>query len=88
METGKSTWKANIIPVYKKGTKEDPGNCRLVSLTSVPRKVMKWLNLEITCRHMKKKIIWSSQHGFTKGKSCLINRISFCNEMTALVGGG
>ncbi|PKU29549.1 rna-directed dna polymerase from mobile element jockey-like [Limosa lapponica baueri] len=35
-----------------------------------------------------KKIIRSSQHGFTKGKSCLTNLINFCDEMTGLVEEG
>ncbi|PKU33573.1 rna-directed dna polymerase from mobile element jockey- hypothetical protein [Limosa lapponica baueri] len=61
--------KANVTPVFKKGKKEDPGNYRLVSLTSIPGKMMERLILGIISKHMEeKKAIRSSQHGFTKGK--------------------
>ena len=35
-----------------------------------------------------KKVIGSSQHGFTKGKSCLISMITFYDETTGLVDEG
>ena len=41
--------KANVTPVFKKG-KEDPANYRLVSLISVPGKVMEQLILDIMCK--------------------------------------
>ncbi|PKU44177.1 rna-directed dna polymerase from mobile element jockey- hypothetical protein [Limosa lapponica baueri] len=64
--------KANAIPVFKKGKKEDPGNYRLVSLTSIPGKMREQLVLGITSKHTEeKKTIRSSQHGLTKRKSCL-----------------
>ena len=58
--------KADVTPVFRKGKKEDPGNYRPVSLTSVPGKVMEQLILETISRHMKD--IRSCQQGFTKGK--------------------
>ncbi|TRZ08584.1 hypothetical protein HGM15179_018520 [Zosterops borbonicus] len=48
-------------------------------------KMMEQLMLEITSRQLKnKKIIRSSKHGFTKGKSYLTNLIHFYNETTSL----
>jgi len=36
-----SDWrKRNIVPIFKKGRKEDPGNYQPVSFTSVPGKAM------------------------------------------------
>ncbi|GAB0205010.1 mitochondrial enolase superfamily member 1 [Grus japonensis] len=75
--------KASVTPVFKKGRKEDPGNYRPVSLTSIPGKVMEQLILEVISKHVEeKKVVNSGQHGFTKGKSCLINLIAPCHGMT------
>ena len=78
--------KANVTPVFKKGKKEDPGNYRPISLTSIPGKVMEQLILDVIKKQVEeKKVIRSSQHGFIKGKSCLTNLIAFYNGMTGWV---
>lgn len=67
----------------KKGKKEDPGKYQPTSLTSIPGKVMMHLTLEVISIHMDDKMIKISQHGVTKGKSCLANLTAFCDEITA-----
>jgi len=49
-------------------------NNRTVNLTSVPRKIMKQVLVEILLKYMEnKEVIRDSQHDLTEGKSCLIN---------------
>ncbi|GAB0190170.1 mitochondrial enolase superfamily member 1 [Grus japonensis] len=80
---------ANVMFIYKKGQKEDPGNYRLVSLTSVPRKVMEQIILSAITQHVQvNQVIRPSQHGFIKGRSCLTNLISFYDKETCLVDKG
>ena len=67
---------ANVTPLIKKGYREELGNYRPVSLTSVVGKVLETLIKDRMRNHLNKyKLIKGSQHGFTKGSSCLTNEV-------------
>ena len=83
-------WKeANIIPLFKKGSRNKSVNYRPVSLTSV---ICKLLETNIRDHMMdfliKHKLINPTQHGFLKVRSCLTNLLCFFEETTEWVDDG
>ena len=80
---------ASVIPIHKKGGKEDPGNYSPVSPTSVPGKVMEQFILSAIMQHLQDgQGIRPSQYGFRRGRSCLTNLIFFYDQVIHLVDAG
>jgi len=74
-------WKlANVVPIFKKGSKNDVQNYRPISLTCLVMKVFE--------RIIKEKLISLTinlidprQHGFLEHKSCTTNMVDFCDSL-------
>ena len=79
-------WKLqNISPLFKKGSKDDPGNYRPISLTSVPGKMLESIIADDMMSHLEhNKLILDSQHGFRRGRSCLTNLVDFFHDMFSI----
>ena len=83
-------WKeANIIPLFKKGSRNKSENYRPVSLTSVICKLLERLIKDHMMDFLvKHKLLNSSQHGFLKARSCLTNMLCFLEEITKWIDMG
>ena len=83
-------WKeANIIPLFKKGSRNKYVNYRPVSLTSVIFKLLETIIRDHMMDFLlKHKLLNHSQHGFLKARSCLTNLLCFFEEITKWVDEG
>jgi hypothetical protein len=83
-------WKlANVVPIYKKGSKAAAGNYRPISLTCICCKIMESiLKTDILAHLHNNGIITKSQHGFTRGRSCATNLLEFMEPVTAAADEG
>ena len=83
-------WKeANIIPLFKKCSRNKYVNYRPASLTSVICKLLETIIRDHMMDFLiKHKLINPSQHGFLKAISCLTNLLCFLEEITKWVDDG
>ena len=83
-------WKeANIIPLFKKGSRNKSENYRPASLTSVICKLLERLAKDnMVDFFVKHELLNSSQHGFLKARSCLTNMLCFLEEITKWIDEG
>jgi Reverse transcriptase (RNA-dependent DNA polymerase) len=77
-------WKqANVVPIYKKGSKSDPNNYRPISLTCVCCRVMESVLKDDIVAHLSRnKVISNSQQGFRAGRFCTSNLMEFFEVVT------
>ena len=85
LETGEVPveWKrAEVVPIYKSGSKEEPLNYRPVSLTSVVCKICERVIKKNWIRFLEdRKLLSDHQFGFRKGRSCVTNLLSFYSRV-------
>ena len=78
-----SEWKeANITPLFKKVSRNNPENYRPVSLTSVVCKVLETVISDHMVEFLvKHKLINTYHHGFLEARSCLTNLLCFWKKL-------
>ena len=83
-------WKlGNIIALFKKGDKSDPGNYRPVSLTSVVGKLMEEIVRKVIVGHkIQNKLFSDKQFGFISGISSTLQLLIVMDEWTEILDNG
>ena len=83
-------WKlANIVAVFKKGSKSLPENYRPISLTCVLCRVMESFLKEAIMEHLlKNNLLSPRQHGFISGRSTVTQLLSYLDSCIKNVANG
>ena len=74
-------WKtAAVVPLLKKGNRNEPNNYKPVSLTCVCSKLLEHIVYSVISKHLKHHhTLCDQQHGFRKRRSCKAQPISTVN---------
>ena len=74
-------WKlANVVPIHKKGSKENIENYRPISLTCLVMKTFERILKDKILEHTS-HLLDERQHGFLSKKSCTTNMVNFCDSL-------
>ena len=77
---------ANVVPIYKSGSRGDPANYRPVALTSHIIKVFERVLRKNIVAFMEENNLFNpGQHGFRQGRSCLSQLIAHFDYITQLL---
>ena len=83
-------WKTAVVtPIFKKGTRTDPGNYRPVSLTCVTCKILESFVRDAIVDHMTGENLYADcQHGFRKKRSCVTQLLEVMEDFTTMINKG
>ena len=83
-------WKqASVVPVYKKGGRQKPGNYRPISLTSIACRVLEALIRDQIMDHLTRhNLLTPAQHGFRPQRSCDSQLLETLNDWTKCIEDG
>ena len=74
-------WKvAHVVPVFKKGCKDNVENYRPISLTSLVMKTFERIMKDEILKRTS-HFLDTRQHGFLNGKSCTTNLLGYCDTL-------
>jgi len=80
---------ANVVQIFKNGSRGEASNYRPVSLTSQISKVFESIiRNEVVSFFERYGVIKETQHGFRKGKLCLTNLLVFLDRITRCIDEG
>ncbi len=78
--------RANVTPIFKKGSRHSPSNYRPISLTSLVVKVLERLiHTNVTEFLTRNSILCPFHHGFRKGHSCQIQLLATVHQWAASI---
>ena len=75
-------WKrANVSPIFKKGSRNLPENYRAIGLTSIICKMMETLIRDRLVQHLQEEILLSpKQHGLISGRSMVTQLLNYMDK--------